>query len=279
MEGKAFWDILDVSLIRLGSGFNLTVLEAIELVLLFVGTFVALALIKKAIYRSKKLDLAKKYSFNNLIKYVVYTVAIVTFFHILDFDLKYILAGSAALLVGVGIGLQHLFGDFVSGIVILIDSSIKVGDIIDVDGLICRVEEINLRTTLVLTRDDKFILLPNNHLTKHKVVNWTHSMNASRFEVDVRVDYSSDVALTMRAIKEAALEEPAVLDTPVPFVRFNEYGQHSLDFTLYFWTTNIFRVENTKSDLRVRIFDKLKANGISVPLPQRVISMRHEKVE
>lgn len=189
------------------------------------------------------------------------------------------MAGSAALLVGIGLGLQNLFSDFVSGIIILIDSSIKVGDILDVDGLICQVEKINLRTTLVLTRDDKFILLPNSLLTKQKIVNWTHSKNISRFEVDVNVARSSDVELTMKLIKEAGLERKDVLKDPDPFVRLNNFGTSSLDFTLYFWVNNVFRVENTKSAIRVILYKKLKENNINIPFPQHVLHVEKENIK
>lgn len=279
MEDRTFQEILDFSILELGSEFNLTVLNLFELVLLFILTFLVLFLIKKTIYKSKKLDLAKKYSLNNLTKYVVYTIAFIIFFNILGFELKYVMAGSAALLVGIGLGLQNLFSDFVSGIIILIDSSIKVGDILDVDGLICQVEKINLRTTLVLTRDDKFILLPNSLLTKQKIVNWTHSKNISRFEVDVSVARSSDVELTMKLIKEAGLEQKDVLKDPDPFVRLNNFGTSSLDFTLYFWVNNVFRVENTKSAIRVILYKKLKENNINIPFPQHVLHVEKENIE
>lgn len=189
------------------------------------------------------------------------------------------MAGSAALLVGIGLGLQNLFSDFVSGIVILVDSTIKVGDVLDVDGLVCKVEEINIRTTLVLTRDDKFILLPNTLLTKNKIVNWTHSKNTSRFEVNVGVDYASDVNLTMRLIKEAGLEQKDVLKHPEPFVRFNDFGSSSLDFTLYFWVDDVFRAENAKSEIRVNIFNKLSENNITIPFPQRVLHFEKNTAE
>ncbi|HPW66731.1 MAG TPA: mechanosensitive ion channel [Salinivirgaceae bacterium] len=272
-------EILDFSILRLGSKFNLTVSSIIELVILFSISFLVLFLLKKAIFKSKKLNAAKKYSFNNLVKYIVYIITFAFILRILGFELKYIMAGSAALLVGVGLGLQNLFSDFVSGIVVLLDSSIRVGDILDVDGLICKVEEINLRTTLVLTRDDKFILLPNSLLTKHKVVNWTHSDNTSRFEVNVHVDYSSDVALTMKLIKEAGLAHRDVLRYPEPFVRFENFGNYSIEFTLYFWVRNVFRVENTKSDLRVNIFNILKENDIKIPLQQHVIHIENKNSE
>mgnify|MGYP000922295564 CR=1 FL=1 len=141
MESGTFKAILEFSLLRLGSKFNLTVLNVLQLIILFVLTFLTLLIIKKVIYRSKKLHVAKKYSFNNLLKYVVYVIAFFIILRILGFDIKYIMAGSAALLVGVGLGLQTLFSDLVSGIVILLDSSIRVGDILDVDGLICQVEK------------------------------------------------------------------------------------------------------------------------------------------
>lgn len=277
MESGTLKAILEFSLLRLGSKFNLTVLNVLQLIILFVLTFLTLLIIKKVIYRSKKLHVAKKYSFNNLLKYVVYVVAFFIVLRILGFDIKYIMAGSAALLVGVGLGLQTLFSDLVSGIVILLDSSIRVGDILDVDGLICQVEKINLRTTLVLTRDDKFILLPNSLLTKNKVVNWTHSDNVSRFEVDVHVAYNSDVALTMKLIKEAGLAHKDVLKDPAPFVRFVNFGNYSMEFTLLFWVQNVFRVENTKSDLRVIIYKMLKENNIKIPLPQHVLHMEEGK--
>ncbi len=279
LENKTLQEILDFSLIKLGSRLNITVLDVIELLIVFLISFLVLFLIKKAIYKSKKLDLGKKYSLNNLIKYIVYIITFAIVFRILGFDLKYVMAGSAALLVGIGLGLQNLFSDFVSGIVILVDSTIKVGDVLDVDGLVCKVEEINMRTTLVLTRDDKFILLPNTLLTKNKIVNWTHTNNTSRFEVNVGVDYSSDVNLTMKLIKEAGLEQKDVMKQPEPFVRFNDFGSSSLDFTLYFWVDNVFRAENAKSEIRVKIFNKLSENNITIPFPQRVLHFEKNEIE
>jgi len=279
MEEKALQEILDFSIIKLGSKLNLTVLHVIELLILFSVSFLVLFLIKKTINKSKKLDVGKKYSINNLIKYIIYIITFAIIFRIFGFNLKYVMAGSAALLVGIGLGLQNLFSDFVSGIIILVDSSIKVGDILDVDGLVCKVEKINLRTTLVLTRDDKFILLPNTLLTKNKIVNWTHTENTSRFEVHVGVDYSSDVNLTMKLMKEAGVEQQEVLKHPEPFVRFNDFGSSSLDFTLYFWVDDVFRAEKVKSEIRINIFNKFNRNNITIPFPQRVIHVEKETVE
>ncbi|PJB12327.1 MAG: mechanosensitive ion channel protein MscS [Flavobacteriales bacterium CG_4_9_14_3_um_filter_40_17] len=215
--------------------------------------------------------MSKKYSLYNLMKYFIIVLAVGISLQILDFNLSVLIAGSAALLVGLGLGLQNLFSDYVSGIIILFDSTVKVGDVIEINGLVCKVEEINLRTTTVLTRNDKYIILPNTDLTRNQLINWTHSDIASRFEVNVGVDYSSDVKLVMKILFEAAINQPGVLKNPKPFTRFTDFGESSLNFSIIFWSEDVFRVENIKSELRVKIFDKLNENNITIPFPQRVV--------
>lgn len=139
-EGK----LLNFRLIET-SKFSLTVWDAIIISIITLTAFFVLKLIKNAIFRNKNIDTGKQHSLYNL---------------------TLLMGGSAALLVGVGLGLQNMFSDFVSGIILLADSSIRVGDVIEVNGLVCEVSRIRLRTTEVLTRDDKYILLPNTQLTK-----------------------------------------------------------------------------------------------------------------
>jgi len=169
------------------------------------------------------------------------------------------------------LGMQNLFSDYISGIIILIDSSVKVNDVIEVNGMVCKVIEINLRTTTVLTRDDKYIILPNTDLTRNHLNNWIHNDLASRFEVTVGVDYSSDVKLVMEILKTAVDNQNGILKKPAPFIRFNDYGDSSLDFCIYFWSEDVFRVENIKSEMRIRIFELFKEHNITIPFPQRVL--------
>ncbi|MDQ6843645.1 MAG: mechanosensitive ion channel, partial [Bacteroidota bacterium] len=165
--------------------------------------------------------------------------------------------------------------DFISGIILLMDSSIKVNDVIEVNGLVCKVQEINLRTTTVLTRDDKYIILPNSDLTENQLINWTHSHIASRFEVNIGVDYSSDVQLVMKVLKEAIDNQRDVLIEPKPFIRFTDYAESSLNFSIFFWSEEVFGVENIKSDVRVKVFRMFKENNITVPFPQRVVHIKN----
>jgi small-conductance mechanosensitive channel len=251
--------------------FKLTVSSILALLLLIIVVNLILRVIKKAINSTSKIDFAKKYSIYTLIKYFILVFTTVFALQILDFNLSVLLAGSAALLVGIGLGLQNLFSDFISGIILLVESKIKVDDIIEVNELVCKVQEINLRTTTVLTRDDKYIILPNTELTKNRFVNWTHNAVASRFEVTVGVSYSSDVNLVKKVLKEVADNQEGVLKNPAPFVRFNDFGDSSLNFSVHFWSEEVYRVENIKSDMRTSIFELFTSNNINIPFPQRVI--------
>ncbi|MEP7229918.1 MAG: mechanosensitive ion channel domain-containing protein [Ginsengibacter sp.] len=263
-------EFLNYTLFQLGN-YTIKVASIFKLVIFVLVIFFLLKIIKKAMYRTKKIDLAKKYAIYNLIKYCILVFSFVIGFEILGFNVSVLLAGSAALLVGLGLGLQNLFSDFISGIILLVDSSVKVNDIIEVNGLVCKVQAINLRTTMVLTRDDKYIILPNSDLTRNQLINWTHSDITSRFEVKIGVDYSSDVSLVMKILKESVINRQGVLKTPEPFVRFTDYGDSSLNFSIFFWSQEVFRVETIMSGIRIRIFELFKEHGITVPFPQRVI--------
>jgi len=268
-------EFLSFKILEIGK-FDLTVSQLLLFFVFLVFVIIFLKLIRKMIYRSKRFDVAKKYAIYSLIKYIIIVVSIVYALRIFGLDITLLFGAGAALLVGIGLGLQSLFSDFISGIIILIDSSVKVDDVIDVNGLVCRVQEINLRTTTVLTRDQNYIILPNSDLTKHQLINWTHSATASRFSIKVSVDYKSDIKLVMRLLKEAAMEQKDILQDPAPSVRFQDYGESSLDFALMFWSEEVFRVENIKSDIRVRIFEKFTQHKIIIPFPHRVIHINKD---
>ncbi|AWG22530.1 mechanosensitive ion channel protein MscS [Flavobacterium faecale] len=263
-------EFLNYPLLQSGH-FSVRISNILVLITFIFGTWLLLKMIKKAIFKTQKIDLGKKYSIYNLLKYIVLLFSFIFSLEFIGFNLSVLVAGSAALLVGVGLGLQNLFSDFVSGIVLLVDSSVKVNDIIEVNGLVCIVKEINLRTTTVLTRDDKYIILPNTDLTHNQIINWTHSDLSSRFEVHVGVDYSSDVPLVMKILQEAVDQQIGVQKDPKAFIRLMDFGNSSLDFSIIFWSENVFRVESIKSDMRIKIFQLFKENNITIPFPQSVI--------
>jgi len=268
-------EIINFSLIEI-EGYTLKVSTIIILTLFILFSAVLLKVLKKIIYKSSKFDSGKKFSIYNLCKYFIIFFCIIISLQIIGFDLSVLMAGSAALLVGIGFGLQSVFSDFISGIIILVDASVKVNDVIELDSIVGTVKEINFRTTTVMTRDEKHIIIPNSDLTSNRLINWTHSQVTSRFEVEVGVDYSSDVILVMEILVKAVENHPMVLKEPKPFVRFTQFADSSLNFIILFWSDDIFRIENVKSEIRVEIFRLFRENNIQIPFPQRVLHMPKE---
>lgn len=252
-------------------GYAFKIATIVKLLILFFLITIILKIIRLSIYRSERFDDPKKFSIYTLTKYVIIVFSFIYGLRIIGFDISVLLAGSAALLVGFGLGMQNLFSDYISGLIILIDSSIKVGDIIEVNGLVCMVQEINLRTTTVFTRDDKYIILPNTDLTRNQLINWTHNEVTSRFEISVGVDYDSEVEQVMSIMLNTAANFEQIKKNPEAFVRFKEFGESSLDFSIFFWSDEIFRIEKIKSDYRIALFKAFKENKINIPFPQRVV--------
>lgn len=268
-------EFLSTELIKL-KDYKLELGTLIVLVLFILVVAGVLKLVKKLIYRTNRLKSGEKFSINKIVRYITYTIAFLIVLRIAGFDISVLLAGSAALLVGIGFGLQHIFNDFISGIILLLDGSLKVDDIVEVNGRIYLVEEIRFRTTTVLGRDENYVILPNSELTRNNVVNWTYNKRASRFQIDIGVAYSTNVTELMELLKEVAKSTPRVLEIPEPFVRFADYGESSLRFGVYFYTHDIFRAEHIKSLMRIEIFKQLSERGINFPYPQRVVHFKKD---
>src|SRR6187399_878411 len=227
-------NILDYQLFQIG-GYALHVSNIIGLLILIVCSWTILRILSRGIRKNQKIDEGAKYSIKQLVRYTIIVIAILLGITALGFDLSVLFVGSAALLVGIGFGLQHLFNDFISGIIILFDGTIKVNDVIEVDGIVCRVQEIKLRTTTVMTREDKCIILPNSMITTGKVVNWTYSHLTSRFELALQVDYTVDVPAVMALLKATTLEHKSVSRLPEPSIRITKFGESAIEITVMFW--------------------------------------------
>lgn len=223
---------------------------------------------------AKRMDRGRGKSFIQILKYLIWIIGLSVIAASFGLNMTFVIASVSALLIGVGFGLQHIFNDFFSGIIILFDGSVKADDIVEVDGTIGRVLSIGLRYSKVLRRDNVIIIVPNSRFTTEKVINWTHNHDETRFHVDVGVAYGSDVRLVEQILLKAAAEHVQIVKSPKPFVRFNDFGDSSLDFQLYFWTPNGFQVENIKSDLRFVIDDEFRRAKVEIPFPQRDIHLR-----
>ncbi len=185
-----------------------------------------------------------------------------------------LLVGSTALLVGLGLGVQNIFKDLVSGLFLLFEGTMKVGDIIEADNEIGRVVDINLRSSEILTREGVKIIIPNSRFIVEKIVNWSHDDERVRFTVDIGVAYGSDVEAVILYLQEVLDENPKVLKDPFSFVRFSNFGESSLDFELVFWSKETFVINTLKSDLRRAVYKKLNEKGLNIPFPQRDIHIK-----
>ncbi|MEM9525621.1 MAG: mechanosensitive ion channel domain-containing protein, partial [Bacteroidota bacterium] len=216
-----------------------------------------------------------QFAINRLLTYFVYLIGVLLVIQAMGFDLRVIWTGAAALLVGIGIGLQQTFNDLICGIIILFERSVKVGDVVELTGhQVGTVRKVGARTSVVETRDDIIIFVPNSKLIGENVTNWSHVRRTARFHVMVGVAYGSDTELVKKLLLQVAEDHPKIMKSPKPFVRFLDFGSSSLDFDLLFWSRDFIRIENIKSDLRFSIDAAFRANNIEVPFPQRDLWIR-----
>ena len=245
----------------------------IALLILLFGRFLVRFLktqVLERLLRRHEVDIGRQYTISRLVEYIGFVLVFLLAIRISNVtDLNALWISSAALLVGVGLGLQQTFNDFFSGLIILLEGTVEVGDVVVVDQIVGRVKKIGLRTSMVTTRDNVVIIIPNSHLVVDNVVNWTHDSVVARFNVAVGVAYGSDLTLVKRLLLQAAEAHEQVLERPEPSVMFVDFGNSSLDFHLYFFSKQFFRIETVKSDLRFRIDELFREHGVEIPFPQR----------
>jgi small-conductance mechanosensitive channel len=262
-------NFLELEVVHIGE-YKLQVYTLITILGIYLITKLILFLIKKTIFSRKnnKLDVGASYALLQIIKYIVWVIAIALILETLGVKLTVLIAGSAALLVGVGLGLQQTFNDILSGIILLSEKSIKIEDVIEMDGDIVKIQSIGLRTSKALNTDDVSIIIPNSLITTNKVINWSHQAMKARFRIDVGVAYGSDIDLVIKALEESAFEHSDVSDREATEARLVNFGNSSLDFQVLFFSENIFRISKVKSDIRRSISQKFTENKIAIPFPQ-----------
>mgnify|MGYP000852345532 FL=1 len=264
-------EILNFKIID-GKEIDITIGTIALLVVVLITTGLILKAIR--IFLTRKLPKEEKNKFISFFQFIRYIVFIFAFIFALDVsgvDMSVLLTASAALLVGLGFALQQLFQDIISGILIIIDQSLHVGDIVEVDGRVGKVLEIKLRTTRVVTRNNRVMVIPNHKFMLDTLFNWTQNSFTNREQVNVGVAYGSDVQLVKQLLLQCAEETPEVVKEPKPIVLFEDFADSSLNFSLYFYVDNGMNSPGIQSDLRFRIDAAFRANKVSIPFPQRDI--------
>jgi small-conductance mechanosensitive channel len=250
---------------------TLSIFDLSSIIAIFIITKLILWLISKALFNKKKfhkLDNGSAFALFQIIKYLIWIIAISLMLEALGIKVTILLAGSAALLVGVGLGLQQTFNDILSGIILLLEHSVKVGDILEIDGDRVIIQEIGLRTSKGMNVRQIVVIIPNSLITTNKVINWSHQTQKTLFNIDIGVAYGSDVDLVIQTLEESALEHLEFLECEFKEVRFINFGNSSMDFQLFFYSKNIFSIEKVKSDIRKIICKKFNEHKITIPFPQ-----------
>ena len=246
--------------------------------LIILGTWAAVAIFRRAITRpnfiADKIDKKRRMTVFLLMKYFGWFISVFISLNVVGINLTALMFGSTAVLVGIGLGLQNIFKDLISGLFLLFEGSLKIGDIIEADGVVGRVMEINLRSSEVMTRDDVTIIIPNSKFVAEKVVNWSHDNESVRFTIGLSVAYGSDVEKVFSCLEETMLSHNAVENSPKPFVQFSNFGESALEFQMLFWSNESFRIEVVKSELRRQAYKNLKESGLAIPFPQRDVHLK-----
>ena len=248
------------------------------ILLIFLITKLGVWIIKKAIFRKedREFDHGNAHAIFQIIRYLFWVIAIALILETVGIKVTVLIAGSAALLVGVGLGLQQTFNDIVSGIILLTERTIKINDILEIDNDVVILQKIGLRTSKGLNRNDISIIIPNSLITTNKVINWSHQAKKTRFRIKVGVAYGSDVDKVLKVLEASALEHPEVKNKNDIEARFVDFGNSSLDFELLFFSENVFRIERMKSEIRKMINRNFIENKITIPFPQMDIHLKSD---
>jgi potassium-dependent mechanosensitive channel len=206
--------------------------------------------------------------------YVIISTGILTALGSLGLDLSSLAIIGAGLSVGIGFGLQELIANFVSGIILLFEQSIRPGDIIDINNQMGQVSKLSIRATTIRTRDNVEIIVPNQSLLTSSVTTYTHRDSLVRVLIRVGVSYESDVTEVRDALMAAAARHGLVRKRPEPTVFFQDFGSSSLDFELGIWLSKPEMARQVRSDLRFIIWDELKKRKINIPFPQQDLHIR-----
>ncbi len=258
-------------------GFILTPANILQVVVILVSTWTLLWFTHKFIKRrfiTSVYDVGRGEALYQIVRYVVWILSVALMLDSIGVEITLLLAGSAALLVGLGFGIQQIFNDVVSGVLLLFEGTVSVGDIVEIEHIVGKVQKIALRTSIIQTRDHISIIVPNSKLVSDNVINWTHNRSQTRFNISVGVAYGSDVKLVMRLLEEAAISQKEVANTPKPNARFIDFGDSALMFDILFWSDKMFEIEFIKSAIRVEIDSQFRQHGVVIPFPQRDLHLK-----
>ncbi|MDD4618745.1 MAG: mechanosensitive ion channel [Bacteroidales bacterium] len=244
----------------------------LSLLLLFFFAGKIKSLLVKKIFPRYNIDVGVAESVGKIIQYILIVVGFIVIFQTTGIDLSALGVLVGALGVGIGFGLQGITNNFISGLIILFERPVKVGDRVEIEGLEGNIIKVSGRATTILTNDNIAVIVPNSDLINKRVVNWSHNNRRVRITVPVGVSYKEDPLVVQKILVEVAKKNKGVMESPEPYVRFDEYADSSLNFSLLVWSRDFSdKPRILKSELYYAIFAEFKKQGVEIPFPQRDI--------
>lgn len=275
--------ILEYPMFQMGTtsisaGLLLYLIFSVGLLFYLSGKFKRL--MQNRILLRYNVELGLRQAISAIMRYVILVIGFIVIIQSTGIDLSFLTILAGALGVGIGFGLQGVTNNFVSGIVILLERPIKVGDRIEItnaagENINGDVVNISARATTILTNDNIAIIVPNSDLISHPVINWSYNDRRVRFNFKIGVHYKEDPLLVKKLLKEVALENEGVLNSPSPDVLMDEFADSAMVFILRVWTTRYIQKPGVlKSQLYYALHKKFKENNIEIPYPQRDLHLR-----
>ncbi|MDJ0516684.1 MAG: mechanosensitive ion channel [Trichodesmium sp. MO_231.B1] len=279
---------------KLGSSFTsdilnlgdegFSIIEVVSLIGLTIGMWKGVGYFIDNIFRTKIISLtgaerSVQDTISFLTKYGLIFLGILIILQIWSIDISSLAIIASVLGVGIGFGLQNIANNFISGIILVFERPIQLGDFIQVGNLVGIVEKIGLRSTHITTLDKISLIVPNSRFLENEVLNWSHGNPISRMKIPIGVAYGSNIKLVRKAILEVAKSHPEVLLHPSPQLWFQEFGDSSLNFDLLVWTREPRKQSQLKSELNYRIEASLRRYKIEIPFPQRDLHLKSPEIE
>ena len=269
--------ILGKKLVSLGD-VTITPAVLITVVLIFLTSILISRLLQRMLRRNvlRRMHIKEgvKEAICRILHYAIITLGAFIAVEQAGIDLTALAAISAVLMVGIGFGLQNITSNFVSGLILLFERPVQVGDYVEVSGVQGRVRSIRARSTTVETLDNVSIIVPNSNFIAQNVTNWSYQDAKVRIHISVGVSYGSDVDLVGETLLRAGAAHPEVLRDPEPRMQFVDFGDSSLNFDLLVWIDDPSRQHFVRSDLNFAIVKAFREQGITIPFPQRDLHLR-----
>ncbi len=277
-----FWRLFTIPIFSLGEvpfSLGTIIYITVAFTLLFYVTKKLKQVLIRRLLGHTSLSKGIAVSIGTIVRFVLILIGTIAILQSAGIDISTVGLIAGGLGIGIGFGLQNITDNFISGIVILFEKPVKVGDRVQIGDIEGDVVNIAVRSTTIQTNDNISIIVPNSQFISNTVINWSHNDRSVRYRLPVGVSYSEDPELVRDILLSVANDSPSVLKDPPPKVLFTSYGESSLDFELAVWTqTHTDKPRILKSDLYFEIFRRFKSQGVEIPFPQRDLHIRSSAV-